>query len=78
MWAQILDEVLQRVRKWPDEAQRQLFEIALKIDARLARNAYHATPDELKEIDEALHEIDRGDCATEQEVRAAFAKFRGT
>jgi hypothetical protein len=62
---------------WPDEAQRQVVEIALEIDARLARNAYHAGPDELKEIDEALDEIDHGDFATEQEVRAAFAKFHG-
>jgi predicted transcriptional regulator len=37
---------------------------------------YRATVDELAAIDAALASIDRGEVATEREVRAIFAKFR--
>jgi len=37
---------------------------------------YHATADELRAIDAAIASIDRGEIATESEIRAAFAKFR--
>lgn len=36
---------------------------------------YHATADELRAIDAALASIDRGEVATESEVKAAFARF---
>ncbi|HEV2156888.1 hypothetical protein [Bradyrhizobium sp.] len=37
---------------------------------------YYATADELRMIDAALASIDRGEVATESEVKAAFARFR--
>lgn len=48
------EEVLQRGGFWPQEAQEELAEIALEIDARLQGGAYHATPDELAGIDRGL------------------------
>ncbi|MGX1317194.1 putative transcriptional regulator [Bradyrhizobium sp. USDA 377] len=36
---------------------------------------YHATADELRMIDAALASIDRGEVATESEVKAVFARF---
>ncbi|MCP3374907.1 hypothetical protein [Bradyrhizobium cajani] len=36
---------------------------------------YHATADELMAIDAAMASIDRGEVASESEVRAVFAKF---
>jgi hypothetical protein len=38
---------------------------------------YSAPPEELKAIDEARGQIRRGEVATDEEVEAAFAKFRG-
>jgi len=75
MTAKVLKEVMQRVETWPEEAQEQL---ALETDAELARGVYQATQEELRAIDEALGEIDRGEVASEEEVAAVFAKFRPT
>jgi hypothetical protein len=38
---------------------------------------YYAMPEELQAIDESIVELDRGEVASEADVRAAFAKFRG-
>jgi hypothetical protein len=72
MTAKALQEVLQRVEAWPEEAQEDLAQIAREIDAQLAGRAYHATPEELAELDEA----DRSGLASEEEVEAAFKSFR--
>ena len=37
---------------------------------------YHATPEDLAAIDEALEAVKRGEVATEAEVEAVFAKYR--
>ncbi len=47
MAAKALKDVLKRVENWPKEAQEELAEIALEIDAALQGSAYHATPEEL-------------------------------
>ena len=52
-------------------------QIGQEIEGELKGGEYHATRDELRAIDEAMAAIDRGEIATEAEVRAAFAKFRG-
>ncbi len=72
MTAKALKDVLRRVEAWPEEAQEQLAEIAREIDAQLAGGAHHATPDELKALDEA----ERSGLANEAEIKAAFATFR--
>lgn len=72
MAAKALQELLQRVETWPEEAQEDLAQIAREIDAQLAGRAYHATPEELAAVDEA----DRGGLASEEEVEAAFKSFR--
>jgi hypothetical protein len=66
-----LKEVLQRAQAWPEEAQEELAEIALEIEASLG-SVYHATPDELQAIDDA----ERSGVATEKDVEAAFKTFR--
>lgn len=68
-------KILEQVESWPQEDQEELAEYARWIEARRS-GVYHATPDELAAIDEATQEIDRGEIASEAEVRAAFAKFR--
>jgi hypothetical protein len=68
-------QLLERVASWPDEDIVQLEEAAREIEA-MRRGEYRATEDELRAIDEAIAELDRGDAATETQVRAAYAKFR--
>jgi hypothetical protein len=64
--------ILDRVPTWPRERQQELVEIALEIEAELARGAYHATSDELEAIDEGL----APETASEKDIKAAFASFR--
>ena len=67
-----LKDVLERLDTWPEEAQRELAEIALEIEASFRGGTYHASPEELQAIDEA----DRSRVATDQQVEAAFRSFR--
>jgi len=67
-------QLLERVASWPDEDIVRLEEAAREIEA-MRRGEYRATEDELRAIDEAIAELDRGDVATEAQVRAAYAKF---
>jgi hypothetical protein len=70
-------KLLEQVQSWPEEDQDELAEYARDIEARRT-GVYGATADELQVIDEAIAELDRGEVASEADVRAAFAKFRGT
>ena len=70
-----LKKVLQLAQTWSEEDQEELAQIALEIEAR-RHGVYHATPEELKDIDEALAEVARGELASEGEVEAIFATSR--
>jgi len=49
--------------------------LLLALD-RLGAQPYSASPDELRAIDEALAQAARGEFASDQDVEAAFARFR--
>ena len=68
-------QLLERVASWPDEDIEKLEEAARQIEA-WRKGEYRATEDELRAIDEAIAELDRGEVASDEQVRAAFAKFR--
>jgi hypothetical protein len=67
--------VLSRVARWPEDDQDELAQIALEIEAR-RHGVYHATPEELQAIDEALAAVARGEIASDEEVEAVFAKHQ--
>ncbi len=67
-----LKEIFARVETWPDEAQEELAELALEIEAGRG-GTYLASPEELAAIDDA----DQSGVATPAEVVGAFARFRG-
>jgi hypothetical protein len=67
-----LKDVLDRVETWPQEAQDELAEIALEIEAGFRGGTYHASPEELQAIDEAM----ASGVASERDVEAAFRSFR--
>jgi hypothetical protein len=70
------EQLLERVASWPEEDVAKLEEAAREIEAWRS-GEYHATAEELRAIDEAIAELDRGEVATPEQVRAAFAAFRG-
>ena len=68
-------QLLERVASWPEEDIERLEEAARQIEA-WRNGEHHATEEELRVIDEAIAELDRGEVASEAQVRAAYAKFR--
>jgi hypothetical protein len=76
MTATDLKELMERVRTWPEEAQNELTAVMNQIESELHGGDYVASREELRIIDEAIATIDSGEFATDDEVAAAFAKFR--
>ena len=76
MTAKALRDALQRVETWPTEAQQELAEIALEIDAVLQGGAYRATPEELAGIDKGIEAAREGRLATDHELETVLAKHR--
>jgi ParB-like chromosome segregation protein Spo0J len=70
-----IKNMLARAENWPQEDQEELAQVALEIEAR-RHGVYHATPTELRAIDEALAAVARGEVASDEEVEAVFAKYR--
>jgi hypothetical protein len=69
-------KLIEQMESWPREDQEELAEYAREIESRRT-GVYEATPEEMQAIDQAIAELDRGEVASEAEVRAAYAKFRG-
>ena len=76
MASKVLEEAMRRAETWPAEAQEELAEIALEIDASLRGGTYHATLEELEGIDRGLKAAREGRFATDEEVEAVIAKHR--
>lgn len=68
-----LKTLLERAETWPVEDQDELAEVARDIEAR-RRGVYKATAEELQAIDDA----DRSGVASDEDVLAAFRRFRRT
>jgi hypothetical protein len=75
MTAADLKDLLERVQTWPEEAQDELVAVARQIESEL-QGDYLATQEELQIIDAAMTSIDRGEAATDADIKAAFARFR--
>jgi ParB-like chromosome segregation protein Spo0J len=71
---QSVKEILRRVEAWPQEDQEELAEIARDIEARRS-GVYHAAPEELEAIDEALGQVARGERASQEQVEEGFSSF---
>jgi predicted transcriptional regulator len=72
-----LAEALERVEAWPPHVQNELAEFALELDAGFRDGEYQPTPEELAGIDRGLLDAVEGRFASDREVEAVFAKFRG-
>ena len=66
---------MKQAEAWPEEAQEELVDAALEIATGLT-GEYHATNEELAGIDRGLDDARQGRLATDEEVKAAFSKFR--
>jgi hypothetical protein len=61
----------------PQHIQNELAEFALALDAGFSDGEYEPTPEELAGIDRGLRAAVEDRFASEQQVEAVFAKFRG-
>ena len=70
-----LKEVLERVETWSEQDQEKLAQVILEVEAQLLMSD-DLTPEQLKAIDEGVAAADRGEIASDKQVKALFAKFR--
>jgi hypothetical protein len=71
-----IDAVLDRVHSWPKERQEDAVRLLLAMEAEDTA-PYVLTEEERTDLQEALLEADRGEFASDEEVEAVFARFRG-
>jgi predicted transcriptional regulator len=68
MISKTLTEVLERAKSWPEEDQEMLAEYAREIEAQRT-GVYVMTDEERAAVAEGLAQADRGEFATDEEVR---------
>jgi hypothetical protein len=67
--------LLERAETWSQEAQDELIRSALAIERKYGA-VYRLSDEERADIREALAEIDRGEVASDEEVKATFDDLR--
>jgi predicted transcriptional regulator len=76
MMTKVWDELLRRVQSWPENAQQELAQVALEIEAEIGRGEYQPTPAELAGIDRGLSDVAQRRFVSKEDVEAVFAKHR--
>lgn len=72
----LLDQAIAKVRELPEEEQERVAE-SLMVFAELAKQGvYKLSPEERAALDESKAQVRRGEFATDEEVEAAYARFR--
>jgi hypothetical protein len=71
----LLEQAIETVSALPDDVQDDLARMLLQF-AGAEQPPYALTPEEEADIDASLAEADRGEFATDDEVRAVWAKHR--
>lgn len=75
---ELLVKAFEELSKLPDDRQNELARMLLDVaesDRLLAKGVYQLTPEQWAEVDAAIAE--EGDDASEEEVEAFFARWRG-
>jgi len=69
----LLEQAIETVRVLPDDVQDDLARMLLQL-AGVEQPTYELTPEEAADLDASLAEAERGEFATDDEVRAVWAK----
>ena len=70
-----IDNILDRVRTWPEERQEDAARILLAMEGE-DNGVYRLSDEERAEIRLALAEVERGEVASDEEVAAVFDRYR--
>ena len=76
MTTKALSEAIPRAEAWPAEAQDELAAIVGEMEVGFG-GGYHARPEVLAGVERGIREADAGLFATEAEIEATFARYRG-
>jgi hypothetical protein len=71
----VLEQAIEKVKKLPRERQEYAAAVLERI-AEAGGEVYVLSDEERRLVREGLDELDRGETATEAEVRAVFDKYR--
>ena len=71
----VLEEAIEKVKTLSEERQQQAAQILEQL-AAAGDDVYRLTDEERRLVREGLAELDRGEYATDSEVRAVFDKYR--
>lgn len=71
----VLEQAIEKVKALSTERQEYAAEVLEQI-ADAGDAVYHLNDEERRMVREGLAELDRGEIATETEVRAVFDKYR--
>lgn len=72
----LLDQAIAKVRELPEEEQERAAQ-SLMVFAELAKQGvYKLSPEERAAVEESQAQLRRGEFATDEEVEAAYARFR--
>ena len=71
---EVLEQAIKKVKQLSEERQEYAAEVLEEIASTGA--SYALTDEERSLVREGLAELDRGDVATEKQVRAVFDKYR--
>lgn len=71
-----ITSVLDRVQSWPKERQEDAARLLLAMEAE-GPGEYALSEEERLDIEAALAEVARGEIASDEDVAATFARYRG-
>jgi predicted transcriptional regulator len=67
--------ILERAKNWPEEDQAALAEFAREIESHRGESVYVMTPDERAAVERGLAQANRGEFATDEEMKSLRARF---
>jgi len=71
-----LDALMERAASWPDEAQAELVRFMIDTEARHF-GVYRLSEEEREAVRKGMEAARQGRFATDEEVAAVFARYRG-
>jgi predicted transcriptional regulator len=71
----VVENILDRVADWPEEAQAELMQAVIDIEARHF-DVYRLSDDERAAVREGLAQAERGEFVPDEAVAAYFNKYR--
>ncbi len=71
----VLEQAIEKLKRLPEEQQEYAAQV-LKQIAEAGEGVYALSDEERRLVREGLDELDRGETASEAEVRAVFDKYR--